>query len=314
MNARDWTLLLLLSGVWGGSFFFAEVALASVPPFTVVLTRVGLAAVILLIIARLRGSVLPFSGVIARRYLLLGAISNALPFSFIVWGQTQIPSGLASIINAMTPIWAVLVGLLIRSDERFTAPKVIGILLGFAGVTVLIGPDLLKRLDPFSLGQLSVLAATLCYGFAVHYGRRFGGTTPLVNAAYMLSAATVWLLPVALIVEQPWTVSPGFFGWASLIGLATICTAFAYLLYFRLLASAGATNISLVTFLVPVSAISLGALFLGERLGPNAFIGMGILFSGLAVIDGRLWRRFSQKTDRAAAQIKTPPRPDPKDL
>jgi len=294
MSARDWVLLLILSTVWGGSFFFAEIALQTLPPFTAVLGRVSIAAVILLIIARARGAHLPISGTLIRRYLLLGLISNALPFSLIVWGQTQIPGGLASIINAMTPIWAVLVGLLIRSDERLTGAKAIGVLLGFAGVAVLIGPDLLRELDPYSLGQLSVLGATICYGFAVHYGRRFGDTPPLVNAAYMLTAATVWLTPVAVIVDQPWTLNPGFSGWMALLGLSLLCTSFAYLLYFRILASAGATNMSLVTFLVPVSAISLGAIFLGERLSPTAFAGMGILFVGLAVIDGRLWRQLKR--------------------
>ncbi len=302
MSARDWFLLIILSTVWGGSFFFFEVALQTLPPFTVVLGRVSLAAAALLLIARARGASLPFSSTIVRRYLLLGAISNAMPFSFIVWGQTQIPSGLASIINAMTPIWAVLVGLLIGSDERLTPARAIGVLLGFAGVAVLMGPDLLRELDPYSLGQLSVLGATICYGFAVHYGRRFGDTPPLVNAAYMLTAATVWLTPVALIVDQPWTLSPGLQGWAALLGLSLLCTAFAYLLYFRILASAGATNMSLVTFIVPVSAISLGAVFLGERLGPTAFLGMGILFLGLAVIDGRLWRRLRRARPGAAGR------------
>ncbi len=290
MSARDWFLLIALSTVWGGSFFFFEVALQSLPPFTVVLGRVSLAAAALLLIAWARGATLPFSAAIARRYLLLGAISNALPFSFIVWGQTQIPSGLASIINAMTPIWAVLVGLMIRSDERLTPGRALGVLLGFAGVAILMGPDLLRQLDPYSLGQLSVLGATICYGFAVHYGRQFGDTPPLVNAAYMLTAATIWLTPVAAIAEQPWTLSPGLSGWSALLALSLLCTAFAYLLYFRILASAGATNMSLVTFIVPVSAITLGTVFLGERLGPTAFTGMGVLFVGLAIIDGRLTR------------------------
>lgn len=296
MIARDWLLLIILSTVWGGSFFFFEVALQTLPPFTVVLGRVSMAAAALLVIARIRGEPLPFSATIAQRYLLLGAISNAIPFSLIVWGQTQIPSGLASIINAMTPIWAVLVGLLIRSDERMTAGKAIGVGLGFLGVAVLMGPDLLRELDPYSLGQLSALGATICYGFAVHYGRRFGATSALVNAAYMLTAATVWLLPVAILVDHPWTLSPGLSGWTALLGLSLICTAFAFLLYFRLLASAGATNMSLVTFIVPVSAISLGALFLGERLGPTAFAGMGILFVGLAIIDGRAARMLRTGT------------------
>lgn len=287
MSAVDWALLVVLSTVWGGSFFFFEVALRTLPPFTVVLGRVGIAALILLALARARGEQLPTAPRVLAGYLLLGAVSNAIPFSLIVWGQTQIPSGLASILNAMTPVFAVLVGLVIGRDERLTPARGAGVALGFLGVAVLMGPDLLRRLDPYSLGQLAVLGAACSYGFAVHIGRRFGGATPMVNAAYMLTASSLLLLPLTLIVDRPWTLAPGLSGWAALIALSIVCTAFAYLLYFRILASAGATNMSLVTFLVPVSAISLGAVFLGERLGPTAFAGLAIIFTGLAVMDGR---------------------------
>jgi len=306
MSAMDWALLVVLSLVWGGSFFFFEVALRTLPPFTVVLGRVGIAALVLLVIARLRGEDLPTAPRVLADYALLGAVSNAIPFSLIVWGQTQIPSGLASILNAMTPVFAVLVGLVIGRDERLTPARAAGVALGFAGVAVLMGPDLLRRLDPYSLGQLAVLGAACSYGVAVHVGRRFGGASPLVNAAYMLAASSLLLLPLTLAVDRPWTLAPGTSGWAALLGLSLLCTAFAYLLYFRILASAGATNMSLVTFLVPVSAISLGALFLGERLGPTAFAGLAIIFTGLAVMDGRIAERLRRRRPLAAGPDKSP--------
>lgn len=287
MGVADWFMLAALSLVWGGSFFFFELALRELPPFTIVLGRVGIAAGVLLAIVRASGRRMPVDRRSLGGFLILGAISNAIPFSLIVWGQTQIASGLASIFNAMTPIFTVIVAHLFFSD-RMTPSRIIAAILGFTGVAVLIGPDIIEKLDPYNLGQLAVLGAACSYGFATNYGKRFGGNTPIVNATGMLCGATVILLPVTLVVDQPWTLSPGPLGWATLLGLSLLCTAFAYLLYFRLLASAGPTNLSLVTFLVPASAIGLGTLFLGESLAPTAFAGLALIFAGLAIMDGRL--------------------------
>lgn len=295
MSAREWGLLVTLSLVWGGSFFFFEVGLRELPPFTLVLGRVGIAAVVLLGVVWLSSHRVRLTRSLLRRYLLLGGINNALPFSLIALGQTQIPSGLASILNATTPLFTLIVAHFWTTDDRMSPNRVLGIALGMAGVAVLIGPDLLAGLDLYNLGQLSVLGAALCYGFASNYGRRFGDHPPLVNATGMLCGATVWMLPVAALTEQPWTLSPGLAGWGAVLAIAVVCTALAFMLYFRLLATAGATNISLVTLLVPVSAISLGWLFLGERLGLSAWAGMGLIFLGLASVDGRLLKRWSAR-------------------
>lgn len=290
LGPTEWLLLIGLSILWGGSFFLYAVGLSELPPFTLVLGRVALAALVLLLVVYASGRRLPLQPRLLGGYLLLGGISNAIPFSLIAWGQTQIPSGLASILNATTPMFTILVAHLLTRDDRLTANRAVGVLLGLVGVSVLMGPDLLRGLDPYSLGQLAVLGAALCYGFATNYGRRFAQQSPLVNAAGMLAGATVWLLPLSLLLEQPWTLTPGIVGWGAVLGLALLSTALAFLIYFRILAAAGATNIALVTFLVPVSAIALGALFLGERLGWDALAGMGLIFLGIAAVDGRLLR------------------------
>ena len=288
MTAGEWSLLLLLSLVWGGSFFLFEVGLRALPPFTLVLGRVGIAALVLLLVVVASRRRVRLTPSLAGRYLLLGGISNALPFSLIAWGQTQIPSGLASILNATTPLFTLVVAHLFMADDRMTANRIVGILFGIAGVAVLIGPDVLRGIDPYNLGQLAVLGAALCYGLASNYGRGFRDQPPLINATGMLCGATLWLLPVAALVDRPWTLSPGAAGWAAVVGIAVVCTALAFMLYFRLLATTGATNISLVTFLVPVSAITLGVVFLDETLSLTAWLGLALIFVGLAAVDGRL--------------------------
>ena len=221
----------------------------------------------------------------------MGLLNNAIPFSLIVWGQTQIASGLASILNATTPLFTVLVAHVLTADERLSKGRIVGVLLGLAGVVALIGPQALVGLGQDVLAQLAILGAALSYAFASIFGRRFKrmGVPPLATATGQVTASSVLLLPVALIVDRPWTLpSPALPVWAAIIGLALLATALAYILFFRILASAGAVNLMLVTFLIPVSAILLGMAFLGESLAPMDFIGMALIGLGLAAIDGRL--------------------------
>jgi drug/metabolite transporter (DMT)-like permease len=222
-------------------------------------------------------------------------LNNALPFCLIVWGQTQIASGLAAILNATTPLWTVLLAHALTRDERINAEKAAGVLVGFAGVAAMIGPALLAEIGADALAQLAVLAAAVSYAFAGIYGRRFRamGVPPLVTATGQVTASTLLLLPLALAVDRPWQLAlPGPTTVAAVLGFALLSTALAYVLYFRLLASAGATNLLLVTFLIPVSAILLGALVLGERLTARQLLGMALIGAGLAAIDGRLLRRL----------------------
>ncbi|GAO38488.1 hypothetical protein SCH01S_16_00040 [Sphingomonas changbaiensis NBRC 104936] len=296
MNGRDWAILLVLSVLWGGSFFFLAVALKELPPITIMLLRVALGAVPLVILGHLRREPLPTSARIWGMFMILGLLNNALPFVLYAFAQLRIASGLASILNATTPLWGVLVAHLFTRDERATPAKIAGVLLGFGGVAVMIGTGAHRGGEAIAI--LMCLAATLSYAFAAVYARRFRplGIPPLTVATGQLIGASLLLLPFSLALERPWTIAPPSpVTWAAIAGFALICTSFAYWLYFRLLASAGATNALLVTFLIPVTAILLGALVLGEALEPRHYAGMTLIALGLAAIDGRPFRRLAPK-------------------
>jgi drug/metabolite transporter (DMT)-like permease len=293
MSLRDWMLIVLLSLVWGGSFFFAEIALLAFGPLSVVALRVSIAAAILLIIMRLRGIPVPSGSEAWTGLAIMGLINNVVPFSLIVWGQVHVTSSVASIFNATTPLFTVVVAHFLTSDEKMTAPKLAGVLLGVAGVATMSGGTALTGFDMANIGQFAILGAALSYALASIWGRRLRGLPPLAAAAGMLLASSVVMVPLAMIAEAPLAASPSTGIVLAVIGLAAVSTSFAYLIYFRLLASAGSTNLMLVTLLIPVSAMSLGIAFLGERPGITAFLGMGLIFAGLACVDGRLFRRRS---------------------
>lgn len=293
MSAADWATLLLLSMIWGGSFFFIEIALGSVAPLTLVLIRVAFAAAFLWLFLLARGERLAMPPGAASSFLVLALLNNVIPFTMFAWAQEAITSGLASILNATTPIWGVIVANLLTADEKATPAKVAGVLLGFAGVALMIGPDFLGRIGTGILAQLACLAATLCYALAGVWARRFRsmGVPPMAVATGQLSASALVMLPVVLLFEPPWLApAPSPQAWMALVALAMFCTSLAYILYFRLIASAGATNGLLVTFLIPITAILLGALILHEHLEPRHFAGMALIGAGLAAIDGRLLR------------------------
>jgi drug/metabolite transporter (DMT)-like permease len=291
MTARDWLLLIGLSVLWGGSFFFIGVAVQALPPFTIVAARVGLAMLVLLVVLRAMKIALPNDGRLWLAFLGMGLLNNAIPFTLFVWAQAQVPSGLASILNATTPISTALVAHAFTSDEKLTPNRILGVLLGLAGVAVMLGPDLLAGLGDNLLAQGACLLATLSYACAGVYGRRFRrlGVAPLVTAAGQLTVSTALMLPLALLIERPWLLPlPGWPVIAALLGLAVLSTAFAYVIFFRIMGTAG-SNVNLVTLLVPVSAILLGVLVLGETLLPRHLAGFGVIALGLAAIDGRIF-------------------------
>ena len=299
MGPIEWALLVTLSVLWGGSFFFAEIALEDLPPFTVVAGRVGFGAIALIAVVYVTGQRMPSAAGVWLSFFIMGVLNNAIPFTLIVWGQQYIESGLASILNATTPIFTVLVAHVLTSDEKLTGGRLAGVGLGLCGVVLLIGPEALAGLGAAGLGQLAVLAAALSYAFAGVFGRRLRSLPTTVAAAGMVTASTAIMVPLALWLEAPWTLSPGPAAiWATL-GVALLSTALAYLIYFRILAAAGATNLLLVTFLIPVSALLLGMGFLGERPDWTAFAGMAVIFAGLAAIDGRLFKIGVRRKQRA---------------
>ncbi|RIA56878.1 DMT family transporter [Dichotomicrobium thermohalophilum] len=293
MSASEWAMLITLSLLWGASFFFNGVAVQSLPTFTVVVARVLIAAVILHLALRASGLRMPRDARLWRTFFAMAFINNVMPFSLIVWGQSHIASGLAAIVNATTPLFTVMIAHVFTSDEKLTRGRLAGVIIGLFGVTVMIGLDALRNLGVNVVAQLAVLGAAMCYASAAVFGRRFRTlkVTPLQTATGQTSAASIILLPVMFLVDQPWTLQmPGVATIAALFAVAALSTALAYIIYFRLLASAGATNVLLVTFLVPVVAILLGTLFLGEVLQPQHLLGMGLIGLGLAAIDGRPWR------------------------
>ena len=289
MSGIAWVLLLTLSVLWGATFFFWKVLVEYLPPFTAVFGRVGIAALVLILVLALRGETLPLTRAAWRRFAIMAALNNAIPFALIAYGETAIASGLASILNAATPLFTVLVAHVLTDDEKLTPLRVLGIGLGFLGVVVLVGPDLLGGLAANLLAETACLLAAIAYAFAGVYGRRFGGISALTAATGQLVAATLLMLPLVIVVDRPWRLaSPPGMVWASLVATAVLCTAAGYPVYFRLLAIAGATNLLLVTFLLPITSLLLGALLLGEAITPEALLGMALIGLGLASIDGRL--------------------------
>lgn len=288
MTSREWAFLIALSLVWGGAFFFTEIALTDFGPLTVVLGRVGFGALGLLIWLYASGGRLPADARVWGTFLVMGVLNNVIPFSLIVWGQVSIDSGLASILNATTPLFIVVFAHVVTTDERMTPARLAGVVLGVAGVAVLIGPVLLLQIGDGALGQVAVLAAAVAYACAALYGRRLRGLPPLVAATGMVTCSAIAMAPIALLMEAPWQTQPGIAAMGAVLAVALSGTTLAYWIYFRILRTAGATNLMLVTFLIPVSAVLLGALFLGERLAWTAFAGMALIFAGLAAVDGRV--------------------------
>jgi drug/metabolite transporter (DMT)-like permease len=297
MTAIEWSLLLTLSALWGGSFFFYKVLVGELPVLTIVLGRVGIAAALMQLATLSGRDHVPFTAQPWRQFAVMALLNNVVPFSLIAFAEKHIPSGLASILNATTPMFTVIVAHRF-GDERLTAAKTVGVTLGFAGVALLLAPRLAGA-SAMPLAVAACLAAALLYACAAIYGRRFRSLPPMVVAAGQVTASTLILLPFAAWLDRPWTLAPHLTTIAALLGLALLCTAWAYQIYFRLLATAGATNLLLVTLLSPMSAVLLGAAFLSERIGWAALAALLTIGLGLAAIDGRallfLRRRLSPR-------------------
>jgi drug/metabolite transporter (DMT)-like permease len=290
MNKAEWALLVVLSVFWGASFFFYKV-LTPLGPFTVVLGRMGIAALVMVPVLYARGRALPPLKKWGP-FAVVALFNCVVPFSLFAYSERHITSSLASIINAMTPIFTVLVAHFWTHNEKLAPHKAVGVGFGLIGVVVLIGPAALSDIGGAdTLGELACLLATMSYGFSGVYAKRLSSFPPDVVVTCQVTLATAMIVPVAAVVEQPWTLAmPSAAVWGALCGIALISTVAAYLIYFHILAKAGATNISLVTFLIPISGVLLGVLFLGESVNATAIGGIVVIGLGLAAIDGRLFK------------------------
>lgn len=300
MNRRDWVILLTLALIWGAAFFFIKIAVTHVAPLTYVWLRLTIAALALSAWMRWRGETLNLPLAVWGAILVLAILNNVAPFLMFGWAQQHIASGLAAILNATTPIWGVVVAHIATSDERMTPARLAGVVIGFAGVATMVGPDLLASGSSL-LPQLVCILASLSYALAGVWARRFKPMkiAPLQVATAQLLVGALIMTPLSLTVSQPWIGgTPSLSALGAIVALALVCSAFAYVLYFQLIDSAGATNATLVTLLVPPVAILLGAVFFAEVLSMTQIVGLGFIAIGLAVIDGRL---FSVARRRALA-------------
>ena len=290
MSALEWGLLIALSVLWGGSFFFNGVAVRELPTLTVVVCRVVLAALTLLLVLRAMGQRMPRAPEVWVAFVTMGVLNNVVPFTLIVWGQAQTGAGVASILNATTPLFTVLVAHVFTADEKLTGLRIAGVLLGLGGVAVMMGGAGVPGEGAPLVAYIACLAGAFSYACAGVFGRRFRalGVTPIATAAGQLIAASIVLIPLMALVDRPWHLPmPSAGAIAALVAVAVLSSALAYIIYFRILSTAGATNLLLVTLLLPVTAILLGVGILGEALLARHLLGMAIIGLGLAAIDGR---------------------------
>jgi drug/metabolite transporter (DMT)-like permease len=295
MMPMDWLWLVVLSTMWGGSFIFIELALSSYPPLTLVALRLALAAAVLAIGLALTRSLPPFDRPTWRMFFVMGLLNNAVPFTLFAWGQTQIGAGLASIFNALTPLFTIAIAHVATADEKITLTKLAAVALGLVGVAVLLGGEAFGEAPVVAAG-LACLGGALSYAISGVYARKAfaRGLTPTQASMGQLAASLVLMAPLALAIERPWTMgSPEVTATLALVGLALISTALAYIIFFHVLARAGATNVLLVTFLQPVSAVAMGIAFLGEQLSGSEAAGMAIILVSLVIADGR-WARVAR--------------------
>lgn len=291
VDAQSWLMLVGLSLLWGASFLFIKIAAADIPIFSLVFLRVALAALVLHLFIVATGRPYPADRRILRLYLLMGLLNNAIPFVLIVYATPRIGAGAAGILNAMTPVFTLLIAHWLTADEKITARRLTGILIGFAGVVVMIGPKAIGGLGVAVLAAFAMLGATVSYGFSAVVAKNFRGVDPAVSSACQLTASSALVLPLALAVDRPWSLPmPGVEAIWATIGFAILSTAVAYILFFRIISRAGGTNVMLVTLLIPPSAVLLGMVFLDERLLPEELAGMLLISAGLLVIDGRVLR------------------------
>jgi len=304
MKTLDWLRLTALSLLWGGTFLFVSLSLRGIPEFTVVFLRVSLAAAVFWLLLLLTGKRIPGDRSTWRQFAIMGLLNNAIPFSLITWEQTQVEGGIASIMNAMTSCFAVVLAHFLTRDEKLTARKAAGVLIGLFGAYVLLRPELVGGISMRGLGQVAGLTASMSLALAGIFGKRFKHLSPLQTATGMLTCSSVMLFPLAMAIDRPWTLTPDLPVLGAVAGLVLLSTVLAYVLYFAVLRSAGATNLLLVTLLMPVSAHILGAAFLGEPLYATSVVGMAFIVLGLSIIDGRVVRRL--RASREPAPLRVP--------
>lgn len=276
-------LLVLLAALWSSSFAAIKIGVGTIPPLTLAAGRIAVAAAVLYALIALRGQRLPRSARLWALFFLIGVTGNALPFTLIAWGEERIDSGLAAILMAVMPPATVLLTHVFTRDERLTAPKLIGVAMGFAGVVLLIGPEVLRGLGGQAGRQLAVAGGAVCYAVTFTIARFVPPSPPAVRSAAVMICASVQIIPLALLVDQPWALSPSPGSMAALVYLGLLPTALATIIFFQLISARGATFVALNNYMIPVLGVIWGAAFLGERISLQALGALALILIGIGV-------------------------------
>jgi drug/metabolite transporter (DMT)-like permease len=280
----EFALLLLLAVLWGGSYTFIKFGVATIPPITLIAARTLIAGLLLLGIMQARGLSLPRDIGTWRRFMLQAFLNSVIPWTLIAWGERSLDAGLATILNSTAPMFTFFLTLAITRHETLSVRKLFGVLTGMAGICLIVGMQALGGLGEQLVAEIAVVVATICYAGAAIFGRAFKGLDPMAPAAGSLLSGAAVLIPISLVIDRPWTLAPSMSSMLALIGLAVFSTAFAFVIYFRLIQTLGSVGTTAQAYLRVPIGVALGVLFLGESLTETAWIGLGCVFIGVAAM------------------------------
>ena len=282
--AIEHALLLALAALWGGSYTFIKLGVATIPPITLIAARTSIAGLLLLAIMHARGLRLPMDAATWRRFLFQAGLNSVIPWTLIAWAERSLDAGLATILNSTSPVFTFFLTLAIARQEALSLRKLLGVIAGIAGICLIVGVQALSGLGEQLVAQLATIAATVCYAGAAIFSRGFKGLDPMAPAAGSLLAGAAILVPLSLAVDQPWTLAPSMSSLLALLGLAVFSTAIAFVIYFRLIQTLGSVGTTAQAYLRVPIGVALGVVFLGESLSPTAWIGLGCVVIGVAAM------------------------------
>ncbi|MBR0900948.1 EamA family transporter [Bradyrhizobium tropiciagri] len=282
--AFELALLIALATLWGGSYTFIKLGVATIPPITLIAARTAIAGLLLLVIMRMRGVTMPTDGATWRRFIFQACLNSVIPWTLIAWGERFVDAGLATILNSASPIFTFLFTAAITRHEAASPRKLIGVIAGMTGICLIVGVDVFRDLGQGIVAEVAIVAATICYACAAIFSRGFKGLDPMAPAAGSLLAGAAILIPLSLAVEQPWTLTPSTSSLLALLALAVFSTAIAFVIYFRLIQTLGSVGTTAQAYLRVPIGVALSVVFLGERLGSTAWIGLACVVIGVAAM------------------------------
>ncbi|MET3495661.1 DMT family transporter [Variovorax boronicumulans] len=282
--AFEWALLAVLATCWGASYTFIKIGVQTLPPVTLIAARTLIAALLLLAVLRMRGLKLPTEPAMWRRFVAQACLNSVLPFTLIAWAARSVDAGLATILNSTSPIFIFLLGLCLSGAEKPSPRRLFGVAAGLAGICLIVGVEALHGLGHSLRAQLALVAAAVCYAFAAMFGRVFKGLDPMVPAAGSLLSGAAMLLPASVLIDRPWTLAPSAASMAAVLALAVLSTALAFTIYFRLIKTLGPMSTAAQAYLRVPIGVAIGMVFLGERLVPTAWAGLGCIVVGVVAM------------------------------